>query len=352
MHTTPIYIKGLAQISIQRPLCDDWMQNGVAHNEAYVRADDPNFRDFLAPLEARRMGRLLKRAAVVAETALKEGATTCPDAIFSGTGLGCVESTEKFLETLCREGEHLLSPAHFMQSTHNTISSLIAIRTHCHGANTTFSHKTFSFEQALHEAIMSLRLAECSNALVGGYDEVTPSYYTLLRRAGYVGHPQQVACSETAMAALISTEREGAVARLDAFQMGQATQEGESATRLKDYLDNCGISPDDIDAVVTGHNGVANNDARYAALCMACLPGIPQLPYNNCLERITPFRRSLSMPPPGCCNTAHGRLACLACRPHARRNACSSLISQPMAAMPLRCCQNDAYLSPTPKPNL
>ena len=49
MHTTPIYIKGLAQISIQRPLCDDWMQNGVAHNEAYVRADDPNFRDFLAP---------------------------------------------------------------------------------------------------------------------------------------------------------------------------------------------------------------------------------------------------------------------------------------------------------------
>ena len=81
MHTTPIYIKGLAQISIQRPLCDDWMQNGVAHNEAYVRADDPNFRNFLAPLEARRMGRLLKRAAVVAETALKEGATTCPDAI-------------------------------------------------------------------------------------------------------------------------------------------------------------------------------------------------------------------------------------------------------------------------------
>lgn len=281
MHTTPIYIKGLAQISIQRPLCDDWMQNGVAHNEAYVRADDPNFRDFLAPLEARRMGRLLKRAAVVAETALKEGATTCPDAIFSGTGLGCVESTEKFLETLCREGEHLLSPAHFMQSTHNTISSLIAIRTHCHGANTTFSHKTFSFEQALHEAIMSLRLAECGNALVGGYDEVTPSYYTLLRRAGYVGHPQQVACSETAMAALISTEREGAVARLDAFQTGQATQEGESATRLKDFLDNCGISPDDIDAVVTGHNGVANNDARYATLCMTCLPGIPQLPYKQ-----------------------------------------------------------------------
>lgn len=281
MHTTPIYIKGLAQISIQRPLCDDWMQNGVAHNEAYVRADDPNFRDFLAPLETRRMGRLLKRAAVVAETALKEGATTCPDAIFSGTGLGCVESTEKFLETLCREGEQLLSPAHFMQSTHNTISSLIAIRTHCHGANTTFSHKTFSFEQALHEAIMSLRLAECCNALVGGYDEVTPSYYTLLRRAGYVGHPQQVACSETAMAALISTEREGAVARLDAFQTGQATQEGESATRLKDFLDNCSISPDDIDAVVTGHNGVTSNDAHYAALCMACLPGIPQLPYKQ-----------------------------------------------------------------------
>lgn len=277
MHTTPIYIKGLAQISIQRPLCDDWMQNGVAHNEAYVRADDPNFRDFLAPLEARRMGRLLKRAAVVAETALKEGATACPDAIFTGTGLGCVESTEKFLEALCREGEQLLSPAHFMQSTHNTIGSLIAIRTHCHGANTTFSHKTFSFEQALHEAVMSLRLSECHNALVGGYDEVTPSYYTLLRRASYVGHPQQVACSETAMAALIATEAEGAVAQLDALRLGQASQDGEACQRLNEFLDKGGIAVKDIDAVVTGDNGVAANDVLYASLCATCLPGIPQL---------------------------------------------------------------------------
>ncbi|EKC77379.1 hypothetical protein LEA_04207, partial [human gut metagenome] len=37
-----------------------------------------------------------------------------------------MENTERILEPLCRDGEQMLSPTHFMQSTHNTIAALLA----------------------------------------------------------------------------------------------------------------------------------------------------------------------------------------------------------------------------------
>ena len=43
-------------------------------------------------------------------------------------------------------------PTSFMQPAHNTISSLIAIRHHCHGYNATYSHKHLSSDSALPDA--------------------------------------------------------------------------------------------------------------------------------------------------------------------------------------------------------
>ena len=59
-----IYIKGASQISVQQPLAEDWMTAPVWHNEPYTRSIDPNFREWINPLESRRMGKILKRALV------------------------------------------------------------------------------------------------------------------------------------------------------------------------------------------------------------------------------------------------------------------------------------------------
>ena len=139
-----IYIKSATQISMQQPLSEEWLTAPLVQTETYVRSQDPNFREWLNPLESRRMGKIMKRAIVTATAAMKEAGVTTPDAIITGTGLGCIENTELFLEQLCREGENMLKPTNFMQSTHNTISSLIAIRTKCHGYNTTYSHRCIS----------------------------------------------------------------------------------------------------------------------------------------------------------------------------------------------------------------
>lgn len=183
--TNRIYIRSAAQISVQKPLCEDWMADPVQLSGKYLRSQDPDFKPFLSSMQARRMGLILKRAIAVSLTALREAGIECPDAIFTGTGLGCMENTENFLSAMCRDGEEMLPPTYFMMSTHNTISSAVAILLRCHGQNCTYSQKDISFESALLDAFLQLQVGGVSNALVGVHDETTPDTYDLLKGAGY-----------------------------------------------------------------------------------------------------------------------------------------------------------------------
>lgn len=183
--TNRIYIRSAAQISIQKPLCEGWMTDPAPCSGPYLRSQDPDFKQFLNPMQARRMGLILKRAIAVSLTALKDAGIECPDAIFTGTGLGCMENTENFLSAMCRDGEEMLPPTYFMMSTHNTISSAVAILLRCHGQNCTYSQKDISFESALLDAFLQLQVGGISNALVGAHDETTPDTYRLLKGAGY-----------------------------------------------------------------------------------------------------------------------------------------------------------------------
>lgn len=199
-----IHIRSAAQISVQKPLCEDWMTDPVPHSGEYLRSQDPDFKQFLNPMQARRMGLILKRAIAVSLTALKDAGIECPDAIFTGTGLGCMENTENFLSAMCRDGEEMLPPTYFMMSTHNTISSAVAILLRCHGYNCTYSQKDISFESALLDAFIQLQAGRMGNALVGSHDETTPDTYRLLRGAGYFD--DTVTAAEASSAFVLSAD--------------------------------------------------------------------------------------------------------------------------------------------------
>lgn len=201
-----IYIRSAAQISVQKPLCEDWMTDPIPHSGEYLRSQDPDFKQFLNPMQARRMGLILKRAIAVSLTALKDAGIECPDAIFTGTGLGCMENTENFLSAMCRDGEEMLPPTYFMMSTHNTISSAVAILLRCHGYNCTYSQKDISFESALLDAFIQLQAGRMGNALVGSHDETTPDTYRLLRGAGYFD--DTVIAAEASSAFVLSADSE------------------------------------------------------------------------------------------------------------------------------------------------
>lgn len=202
--TNRIYIRSAAQISVQKPLCEGWMTDPAPCSGPYLRSQDPDFKQFLNPLQARRMGLILKRAIAVSLTALKDAGIECPDAIFTGTGLGCMENTENFLSAMCRDGEEMLPPTYFMMSTHNTISSAVAILLRCHGRNCTYSQKDISFESALLDAFLQLQVGGVSNTLVGSHDETTPDTYRLLRGAGYFD--DTVTAAEASSAFVLSAD--------------------------------------------------------------------------------------------------------------------------------------------------
>ena len=146
-------------------------------------------RDFVKPLEARRMGKLMKASLLSSLKALRQAGIDCPDAIITGTSLGCWENTEALLIQIEQEGEVMLSPTYFMQSTHNTIGSNIAIRTHCHGYNITYTQGDDSLEWALRDARRLLQSGHCKTVLVGCHDETTPLYRSLMERLGVTDLP-------------------------------------------------------------------------------------------------------------------------------------------------------------------
>lgn len=276
-----IYIQAAEQISMQQPLSHEWLDTPLGYDGRYVRSIDPNYRDYLSPIESRRLGKVLKRALVTSLSVLKDTATANPDAILTGTGLGCVENTEAFLKALCTDGEHLLKPTHFMQSTHNTIGSLIAIHTHTHGYNVTYSHKSVSFESALLDAVVQLRLRTIDNALVGSHDEVTPSYYTLLERIGYVGQPGQVPCGEASVAMMVGGGNGHCLCELAGIEMLYRSEAEDVAAAVGRLLSDSGLLPGDIDVVMTGENGSSANDRIYDNLCNGVFAGIRRARYKH-----------------------------------------------------------------------
>ena len=143
-----------------------------------------DIRNYVKPLEARRMGKIMKSSLLSSLQALEQAGITKPDAIITATALGCLENSEALLFQMKEEGEVMLKPTYFMQSTHNTIGSNIAIRLKCHGYNVTYTHGKQSLDWALRDARLLLESGKAKSVLVGLHDETTPLYRSLTEKEG------------------------------------------------------------------------------------------------------------------------------------------------------------------------
>lgn len=143
-------------------------------------------------MEARRMGKIMKSSLLSSLEALEKAGIATPDAIITGTTYGCLENSEKLLVQLKEEGEEMLKPTYFMQSTHNTIGSNIAIKTHCHGYNITYTQGEDSLDWAIRDAKMLLASGKAKTVLVGCHDEKHPAIKPVKNtewRKGLAFHP-------------------------------------------------------------------------------------------------------------------------------------------------------------------
>ncbi len=248
------YINSIAQVSCQKPLSDEWFDSPYIYEDKYVRAQEPDTKGLIVPAEARRMSKILKRTVCTAITALNESDIKQPDAIITGTGMGCMENSEKFLIDLSRFGEQCLKPTLFMQSTHNTISSLIAIILKCHGYNNTYSHKGISFESSLFDAWIQIKGGMIRNALVGAHDEVTPFMDLVMERT----HPEYPLVSEASVSTIITNaESDKNLCEISDVKLLHRPEYPELAALM---------NPEEDGILLLGVNGNSLNDEPYMKL--------------------------------------------------------------------------------------
>lgn len=174
-----VYINSFSAIS---PLSLDSDENLFLEltDKECLRCTEPDYKNIIDKKYLRRMSRILKMSTAKALKCLADSSIEQPDAIITGTGLGCIADTTEFLNQISDNAETLLNPTAFIQSTHNTPSGLIALMLGCKNANYTFSQEDTSFESALLHSIMMLESEDCKHILTGSMDEVTDEILPLL----------------------------------------------------------------------------------------------------------------------------------------------------------------------------
>ena len=177
-----LYINGSSTISPFQPADLFSVTEHNIQSGDRLFCSEPDYDKIFDPSQIRRWSRILKMGLATAAESMKKAKDPRVDAIITGTGYGNTEDTIRFLLKMTNPEERGMNPTSFIQSTYNTISSLIALNLNNQGYNNTFVHSEFSFESAFDDAIMLLKAGEARNVLVGGIDELTNEVYEILKR--------------------------------------------------------------------------------------------------------------------------------------------------------------------------
>ncbi|RYE24887.1 MAG: hypothetical protein EOP51_05880 [Sphingobacteriales bacterium] len=183
----PVYILSASTISPQHTFDDEGFLNPVLEsNNNRMQVTDPDYTKFINPVAIRRMSRIIKMGISAGMQAVQKAGIEQPDAIIVGTGKGSVTDTERFLNDMISMKEEALNPTYFIQSTYNSINGWLAMQTKCTGYNQTYVHRGFSFELCLLDAqLMLADTQEPTTILLGGFDEMSPDYYTVKDNIDY-----------------------------------------------------------------------------------------------------------------------------------------------------------------------
>ena len=261
--------------------------------ENIVYAKQPSYKELIPPAAARRMAKGVKMGLAASTKALKEANVEVPDAIITGTGMGCIEDSEKFLKALIDNNEEYLTPTNFIQSTHNTVGAQIALGLGCKGYNFTYVNGSISFESALLDAKLQLENEEENTILVGAADETSSHTMELFKLVNIIkkesdqpysvldSNSSGVVYSEGAtFVTLENVKKENSYAVLEALQIQNELNIDEVENFISSFLEKNHLKIQDIDVVVLGNNGDINFDTYYTAVG-SLFSQIPQVYYKH-----------------------------------------------------------------------
>ncbi len=250
----------------------------VPAEEPRLRCIEPDYKQLIDPRLIRRMSRVVRMGTASALTAMKDAGVEMPGAIITATAYGCTEDTETFLTKMIAQDEQMLTPTAFIQSTHNTIAGQIALMLKCHAYNNTFTHRAFSFEHALLDAMLLLKEGEASSVLLGAVDEMQDTRFKILERFGLykksavnslqssVFNPQSSSPRRSESVGTIAGEgaaffvltneptANGCIMEVQTF-----FKPNDMRPHIEAFLEENGLKSSDVDVLLWGKNG----DLRY-----------------------------------------------------------------------------------------
>lgn len=221
-----------------------------------VEAIHPNYKEYISPIALRRMATGVKMGVAAANKALENANTRQLDAILTGTGMGCIEDTEKFLNALISNDEEFLTPTSFIKSTHNTVGAQIALGMQCKAYNNSYVHGALSFESALLDAQLLLQQEEADTVLVGGIDELGTEFVHMARMMEDEHDDGiKVPLGEGASFFVLSSTYKKNSIKLLGLETYSAISTNSIVDKLNTFLTKNNMEPTEIDVLMLGNNG-------------------------------------------------------------------------------------------------
>lgn len=272
-----IFINSAASISPQKTFEKEYFfEDVILYNDTVISAVDPVYKEFIPPAAARRMAKGIKMGVVASQLAMKEAKTETVDAVITGTGMGCMIDSEKFVSAIIDNQEQYLTPTSFIQSTHNTVAGQIALGIQCKAYNFTYVHGSLSFESAVLDAKMQLENDEAETILVGGVEELgehTTKVHSVIHHIKWDPVPSsEILKAETKGAVfsegahffvLSNKKSDSCYAELTDLKLLNTLEKNRIKTELISFLEENNLSVSDIDVVILGNNGDSEYDHFY-----------------------------------------------------------------------------------------
>ena len=290
-----VYINSIASISPQKTLDNNlFLEEKTDYNETVIYAQDPDYKQYIPPAAARRMAKGIKMGVVASKIAMQEAGIETVDAIITGTGMGCMIDSEKFVSAIIDNNEQYLTPTSFIQSTHNTVAGQIALGMECKAYNFTYVHSAISFESALLDAKMQLENNEANDILVGGVEELGAHTTKVHRVINHI-KPNSVTIgdilnsktegavfSEGANFFVVSNQKkESCYAELVAIETFNTLQKDKVSETIINFLEENKLKFEAIDVVILGNNGDVDYDGYYNQLSEGVFHKVQQVYYKH-----------------------------------------------------------------------
>lgn len=290
-----VYINSLAAISSQKTYDNhEFLEEILPYTSNILPVEHPVYKDYIPPAAARRMAKGIKMGVVASKIALKEAGLETVDAIITGTGMGCLVDSEKFVSSIIDNNEQYLTPTSFIQSTHNTVAGQIALGMECKAYNFTYVHSAISFESALLDAKMQLENDEAENILIGGVDELaahTTAVHSIIKHIKseaisnsdiLESNTQGAVFGEGASFFVVSNKKtDTSYAKVVDVETYNTLSEESISHKILGFLKDNNSELCDVDLVVLGNNGDIDYDGYYNNIMQGIFKMTPQIYYKH-----------------------------------------------------------------------